>query len=60
LCCGAAHDPGFQSCPRLRHGFELGSPARKSVLLKTYWNIPDRQVEMSVVLANPPDDEAKV
>jgi GNAT superfamily N-acetyltransferase len=43
-----------------RHGFELVSPARKSVLLKTYWNIPDRQIEMSVVLANPPDDEAKV
>jgi len=38
----------------------LVSPARKSVLLKTYWNIPDRQIEMSVVLANPPDDEAKV
>ena len=43
-----------------RHGFELVSPARKSVLLQTYWNIPDRQIEMSVVLANPPDDEAKV
>jgi GNAT superfamily N-acetyltransferase len=42
-----------------RHGFELVSPARKSVLLKTYWNIPDRQIETSVVLANPPDDEAK-
>jgi GNAT superfamily N-acetyltransferase len=43
-----------------RHGFELVSPARKSLLLKTYWDIPDRQIEMSVVLANPPDDEAKV
>ncbi len=39
-----------------RHGFELVSPERKSVLLKTYWNIPDRQIETSVVLANPPDD----
>jgi GNAT superfamily N-acetyltransferase len=38
-----------------RHGFELVSPARKSVLLKTYWNIPDRQIETSVVLANPAD-----
>ncbi len=38
-----------------RHGFELVSPGRKSLLLKTYWNIPDRQVETSVVLANPPD-----
>jgi GNAT superfamily N-acetyltransferase len=43
----------------IRHGFELVSPARKSVLLKTYWNIPDRQIETSVVLANPPDNEAK-
>ena len=39
-----------------RHGFELVSPARKNVLLKTYWTIPDRQVETSVVLANPPLD----
>jgi hypothetical protein len=37
-----------------RHGFELASPARKIVLLKTYWSIPDRQIETSVVLANPP------
>ncbi len=34
-----------------RHGFELVSPqARKVELLKTYWNIPDRQIETSVVL----------
>jgi GNAT superfamily N-acetyltransferase len=39
-----------------RHGFALVSPGRKSVLLKTYWNIPDRQIETSVVLANPPDN----
>jgi GNAT superfamily N-acetyltransferase len=38
-----------------RHGFALVSPARKSVLLKTYWTIPDRQIETSVVLAHPPD-----
>jgi GNAT superfamily N-acetyltransferase len=37
-----------------RHGFALVSPARKTELLKTYWNIPDRQIETSVVLANPP------
>lgn len=43
-----------------RHGFVLVSPGRKSVLLKTYWNIPDRQIETSVVLANPPDDRAQV
>jgi GNAT superfamily N-acetyltransferase len=41
-----------------RHGFELVSPARKAALLKTYWTIPDRQIETSVVLANPPLDEA--
>jgi GNAT superfamily N-acetyltransferase len=41
-----------------RHGFEAVSPARKTVLLKTYWRIPDRQIETSVVLANPPVDEA--
>jgi GNAT superfamily N-acetyltransferase len=41
-----------------RRGFEPVSAARKTVLLKTYWRIPDRQIETSVVLANPPDDEA--
>jgi N-acetylglutamate synthase-like GNAT family acetyltransferase len=39
-----------------RHGFELVSPERKTALLKTYWTIPDRQIETSVVLANPPLD----
>jgi GNAT superfamily N-acetyltransferase len=41
-----------------RNGFELVSPERKTALLKTYWAIPDRQIESSVVLANPPFDEA--
>jgi GNAT superfamily N-acetyltransferase len=36
-----------------RHGFELVSLERKTVLLKTYWNIPERQIETSVVLASP-------
>lgn len=39
-----------------RHGFEQVSPERKAALLKTYWTIPDRQIETSVVLANPPLD----
>jgi GNAT superfamily N-acetyltransferase len=39
-----------------RHGFALVTPAQKTVLLTTYWNIPDRQIETSVVLANPPID----
>jgi GNAT superfamily N-acetyltransferase len=38
----------------IRHGFELVSPERKIELLKTYWTVPDRQIETSVVLANPP------
>jgi GNAT superfamily N-acetyltransferase len=37
-----------------RHGFELVSPERKSALLRTYWTIPERQIETSVVLAHPP------
>jgi GNAT superfamily N-acetyltransferase len=37
-----------------RHGFALTSPERKTTLLKTYWTVPDRQIETSVVLANPP------
>jgi GNAT superfamily N-acetyltransferase len=41
-----------------RRGFELVPPARKTVLLKTYWSVPDRQIDNSVVLANPPDDGA--
>lgn len=39
-----------------RHGFELVSPERKTALLRTYWTIPDRQIETSVVLAHPPFD----
>ena len=33
-----------------RHGFHLVSPAEKDRLLSTYWNIPSRQKETSVVL----------
>jgi GNAT superfamily N-acetyltransferase len=40
------------------NGFELVSPRSTTALLKTYWTIPDRQVETSVVLANPPLGEA--
>jgi GNAT superfamily N-acetyltransferase len=41
-----------------RHGFELALPEQKTALLKTYWTVPDRQIETSVVLGNPPPDEA--
>jgi GNAT superfamily N-acetyltransferase len=36
-----------------RHGFELVTPERSAELLKTYWTIPERQIETSVVLARP-------
>ena len=36
-----------------RHGFELVEPEeRKADLLRTYWTIPERQIETSVVLAH--------
>jgi GNAT superfamily N-acetyltransferase len=37
-----------------RHGFEPVAPERAAALLREYWTIPERQVETSVVLANPP------
>jgi GNAT superfamily N-acetyltransferase len=33
-----------------KHGFELAAPAEARRLLHTYWTIPDRQAEVSVVL----------
>jgi GNAT superfamily N-acetyltransferase len=38
------------------NGFELVSPERTSALLERYWSLPARQVEASVVLADPPLD----
>ncbi|WP_321479659.1 GNAT family N-acetyltransferase [uncultured Bacteroides sp.] len=35
-----------------KHGFHMTSEEEKNTLLKKYWNIPDRQVETSVVLSN--------
>ena len=37
-----------------RHGFELVAPHETAALLMRYWTIPERQIETSVVLANPP------
>ena len=37
-----------------RHGFEQVTPEQRTRLLKTYWTIPERQIETSVVLAKPP------
>ena len=35
-----------------KHGFQLVSSEEKDRLLRTYWSIPARQVETSVVLTN--------
>jgi len=35
-----------------KHGFQRASPADKDHLLRTYWTIPERQIETSVVLAD--------
>jgi N-acetylglutamate synthase-like GNAT family acetyltransferase len=35
-----------------RHGFQMVSAKEKDLLLKQYWNIPERQIETSVVLAD--------
>jgi N-acetylglutamate synthase-like GNAT family acetyltransferase len=35
-----------------KHGFELVTKGTKDRLLRTYWSIPERQIETSVVLAD--------
>lgn len=42
-----------------RHGFALVSRSEVPSLLRAYWSIPDRQIETSVVLANPPLGSAR-
>jgi GNAT superfamily N-acetyltransferase len=42
-----------------RNGFEPVTPRQKDRLLTTYWRIPERQVETSVVLACPPLDPSE-
>lgn len=37
----------------LKHGFRLLPTAEKDALLRRFWNVPERQMETSVVLANP-------
>jgi hypothetical protein len=34
------------------HGFQMVGPKEKDRLLKKYWNIPERQIETSVVLGD--------
>lgn len=36
-----------------RYGFQLVRPHDKDRLLKQYWTVPERQIETSVVLADP-------
>jgi N-acetylglutamate synthase-like GNAT family acetyltransferase len=36
-----------------RHGFRLVAPEQKNRLLREYWTVADRQIETSVVLADP-------
>jgi hypothetical protein len=33
-----------------KHGFTLATTPEKDRLLRTYWNVPERQIEASVVL----------
>jgi GNAT superfamily N-acetyltransferase len=35
-----------------KHGFRLVAPGQKDELLRRYWNVPARQIETSVVLAD--------
>lgn len=43
----------------LKNGFRQVSEDEKNILLQKYWNIPDRQVETSVVLINKRADSKK-
>lgn len=36
-----------------KHGFQLVDPEEKDRLLRLYWSVPPRQIETSVVLADP-------
>lgn len=36
-----------------KHGFQVVRPEQKDRLIKKYWSIPERQMETSVVLADP-------
>ncbi|OAB43764.1 hypothetical protein [Paenibacillus glacialis] len=36
------------------NGFQVVSEASKETLLRKYWNVPDKQIQSSVVLMNEP------
>jgi GNAT superfamily N-acetyltransferase len=54
ILIGTWADAGWAIRFYQHHGYELVSPTRKRALLQTYWTIPERQIETSVVLAKPP------
>lgn len=37
-----------------KHGFQVVSETSKETLLRKYWNVPDKQIQSSVVLTNDP------
>ena len=43
----------------LKNGFRIVPEDEKEVLLRKYWNIPERQVETSVVLSDAKYEHAK-
>lgn len=43
-----------------KHGFRLVTEEEKNILLRKYWNIPERQVEASVVLSDSPVENLAV
>lgn len=53
LLVGTWADAGWAIRFYQRHGFRVVSPLEKDRLLRAYWAIPSRQVETSVVLADP-------
>jgi GNAT superfamily N-acetyltransferase len=49
---GTWRDASWAICFYERHGFYLVTDQEKNRLLRTYWNVPQRQIETSVVLAD--------
>jgi GNAT superfamily N-acetyltransferase len=56
---GTWGDAGWAIAFYERHGFELTSRERTTELLRTYWTIPDRQIETSVVLELPAPERGR-
>jgi len=50
ILIGTWADAAWAICFYQKHGFQLVSPEQKGLLLRRYWNIPERQIETSVVL----------